>query len=82
MTVALNRLMAEEGRHLILISLLTGIILIGGMSARAATDSTLRVSPESYDFGVVKRLGGQVHTRFMVHVQRETPIKIRRIWTS
>ena len=82
MKFALERLMAEEGKCLILISLLTWILLMGGMCARAATDSALRVSSETYDFGAVKRLGGEVHTSFMVHVQGDTPIKIRRIWTS
>jgi hypothetical protein len=69
-------------RRLILLGFLAWLILIGGITARAATNSALRVSPLSHDFGAVRRLGGEVHTRFMVHVQGDAPIKIRRIWTS
>jgi hypothetical protein len=77
-----EKLRAEGYRRLILVGLLTWLILMGGTAARAGTESSLLVSPGSHDFGAVKRLGGQVHTSFMVHVQGDVPIKIRRIWTS
>jgi hypothetical protein len=52
------------------------------IGASGAADSALQVSPLLHDFGAVGRLGGQVHTSFIVHNQGETPITIRRIWTS
>ena len=82
MMVTCAKLRAEGYGCLMLMGLFTWLILMGGTAARAGTESSLLVSPDSHDFGVVKRLGGQVHTRFMVHVQGDTPIKIRRIWTS
>jgi hypothetical protein len=68
--------------RLILTILLSWLMLIAGMAGRGAAASTLKVSPQSYDFGEVKRLGGQVHTTFMVYNQGNAPIHIRRIWTS
>jgi hypothetical protein len=82
MTVRPERVATEDSKRLILISFLTWILLVGGVYAAAATDSTLRVSPETHDFGAVKRLGDQVHTSFTVRVEGSTPITIRRIWTS
>jgi hypothetical protein len=82
MKVTSEKLRAEGYGCLILLGLFTWLILMEGTVARAGTESLLLVSPGSHDFGAVKRLGGQVHTSFMVHVQGDTPIKIRRIWTS
>ncbi len=82
MMVTCAKLRAEGYGCLMLMGLFTWLILMRGTASRADTASSLLVSPDSHDFGVVKRLGGQVHTRFMVHVQGDTPIKIRRIWTS
>jgi hypothetical protein len=62
--------------------LLSGLLLITSIAGSGAEDTTLKVSPDSYDFGPVVRLGGEVHTSFMVYVQGDAPIKIRRIWTS
>jgi hypothetical protein len=62
--------------------LFTWLMLLGGMEATGATDSALQVSPVFHDFGVVKRLDGEVYTTFTVHNQGDVPIKIRRIWTS
>ena len=82
MTVTRAKICGEGYGCLILMGLFTWLILMGGTAARAGTESSLLVSPGSHDFGAVKRLGGQVHTSFMVHVQGDAPIKIRRIWTS
>jgi hypothetical protein len=82
MKVTNAKLRAAGYGCLILMGIFTWLILMGGMAARAGTESSLLVSPASHDFGAVKRLGGQVHTSFMVHVQGDAPIKIRRIWTS
>jgi hypothetical protein len=82
MQVTREKLCAEGYRCLILLGLFSWLILMGGTATRAGTESLLMVSPGSHDFGAVKRLGGQVHTSFMVHVQGDAPIKIRRIWTS
>jgi hypothetical protein len=82
MKVTSAKLRAEGYGCLILMGLFTWLILMGGTTARAGTESSLLVSPAFHDFGAVKRLGGEVHTSFMVHVQGDTPIKIRRIWTS
>ena len=82
MQVTRERSWAEGCGRLIFIGLLTWPILLGGMRASGATDSVLQVSPVFHDFGVVKRLGGEVYTSFIVHNQGETLIKIRRIWTS
>jgi hypothetical protein len=82
MTVTGERLWAERYRCLILIGFCTWLILMGGTAARAGTESSLLVSPGSHDCGTVKRLGGHVHTSFIVHVEGDNPIKIRRIWTS
>jgi hypothetical protein len=69
-----------------------GLVLLIGLAAwpllwredqaRAGTEVGLQVSPASYDFGRVKRLGGVVQTTFTLHYQGETPLTIRRIWTS
>ena len=82
MRVTRKKLRAEGYGYLMLLGLCTWLILMGGTAAGAGTESLLPVSPGSQDFGAVKRLGGQVHTSFMVHVQGDAPIKIRRIWTS
>jgi hypothetical protein len=82
MKVTRNRPWAEVWERMLLIGLLAWLIVIGGTAIRAATDSALQVSPHSHDFGAVKRLGGEVQTTFMIHNQGNTPIKIRRIWTS
>ena len=57
-------------------------LIWGGAPARAGTEAGLQVSPTSYDFGRVKRLGGLVQTTFTLHAQGETPLVLRRIWTS
>lgn len=67
---------------LILITLLSWLLLIAGIASGKGADSSLKVSPPSYDFGEVKRLGGPVHTTFTVHNQGNVAILIRRIWTS
>jgi hypothetical protein len=67
---------------IILVGLFTWSFVLGGTGVRAATDSALRVSPEAYRFGAVRRLGGQVTTTFLVRNQGDVPLKIRRIWTS
>jgi hypothetical protein len=82
MQVIRERPWAKWCRRLICIGLFTWPLLLGGVGAGGATDSALQVSPAVHGFGAVKRLGGQVHTSFIVHNQGETPIKIRRIWTS
>jgi hypothetical protein len=51
----------------ILIGLVAWPLLWGGAGARAGTEPGLRVSPASYDFGRVKRLGGVVQTTFTLH---------------
>ena len=50
--------------------------------ARAEAAATLQMSPASYDLGRVKRLGGLVQTTFTLHARGETPLVLRRIWTS
>jgi hypothetical protein len=82
MTVTGEKLRTEGYGFLIFIGLFTWLILMGGTAARAGTEASLLVSPGSHDFGTVKRLGGHVHTSFIVHVEGDNPIKIRRIWTS
>jgi hypothetical protein len=82
MKLTRETLRAEEYKCLMLLGLCTWFMLMGGTAARAETESLLLVSPGSYDFGEIHRLGGDVHTSFMVHVQGDRPIKIRRIWTS
>jgi hypothetical protein len=67
---------------MMLLGLLLWPLSHGVQEVRAATDATLQVTPHAHDFGVVKRLGGEVHTTFTVRNQGEAPIKIRRIWTS
>ena len=62
--------------------LLSGLLLVTSIAGSVAEDSALKVSPDSHDFGPVKRLGGQVHTTFTVHNQGAAPLHIRRIWTS
>jgi hypothetical protein len=57
-------------------------LIWGGAQARAATEAGLQVNPASYDFGRVKRLGGLVQTTFTLHARGETPLVLRRIWTS
>jgi hypothetical protein len=66
----------------IFLGLCAWLLLFGGPGARAGTAAALRVSPESHDFGAVKRLGGEVETTFALHNQGDGPLKIRRIWTS
>lgn len=66
----------------ILISLVAWPLLWGRAGARAGTEASFQVSPASYDFGRVKRLGGVVQTTFALHYQGETPLTLRRIWTS
>ena len=68
--------------RVILTVLLSWLVLIAGMAGSGAAASTLKVSPQSHGFGAVKRLGGQVHTTFMVHNQGNAPIRLRRLWTS
>jgi hypothetical protein len=82
MQVIRERPWTKGCRRLICIGLFTRPLLLGGIRASGATDSALEVSPAFHDFGAVKRLGGQVHTSFIVHNQGEAPINIRRIWTS
>ena len=82
MQVTRERAWAKSCAPLIYIGLLMWPILLGGMKASGATDSALQVSPGFHDFGAVKRLGGQVYTSFIVYNQGETPIILRRIWTS
>ena len=67
---------------LVLIGVFTWPVLFGGVGASAGPGASLQISPESYDFGEVKRLGGQVQTTFVIRYQGGTPLKIRRIWTS
>ncbi|MGH8071843.1 MAG: hypothetical protein ACRERE_42735 [Candidatus Entotheonellia bacterium] len=67
---------------MILVGLFVWPLILADIGAGAVTDSGLRVSPHAHNFGAVNRLGGHVHTGFVVHNQGDTPIKIRRIWTS
>jgi hypothetical protein len=67
---------------LLLVGFLIWPVLFGGVGANAGSGASLQVRPESYDFGEVKRLGGQVQTTFVIHYQGDAPLKIRRIWTS
>jgi hypothetical protein len=82
MQVTRERSWAKGRGCLIFIGLFTWSILLGGIGDSGTTDSALQVSPVFHDFGPVKRLGGEVHTTFVVHNQGDTPIIIRRIWTS
>ena len=66
----------------ILIGFVAWLLLWGGAGASAGTEAGLQVNPASYDFGRVKRLGGVVQTTFTLHAQGETPLVLRRIWTS
>jgi hypothetical protein len=66
----------------ILIGLVAWPLLWGRAGARAGTEAGLQVNPASYDFGRVKRLGGVVQTTFTLLYQGETPLTLRRIWTS
>jgi hypothetical protein len=65
-----------------LLGLVACPLIWGEAQARAETEAGLQVSPASYDFGRVKRLGGLVQTTFTLHVRGETPLVLRRIWTS
>ena len=67
---------------MLLLGLVAWPLLWGGAQARAATEAGLQVNPGSYDFGRVKRLGGLVQTTFTLQAQGETPLVLRRIWTS
>lgn len=82
MKIMRTRPWVEWCGRLMLIGILTWFVLAGGTAARAAKDTALLVTPQSYDFGVVKWLGGQVQTSFDIHYRGDTPLKIRRIWTS
>jgi hypothetical protein len=82
MKVTHERSWARGSGRLLFIGCFIWPILMGGTGANGATSSALQVSPHSHDFGAVHRLGGHVHTSFVVHNQGDTPIKIRRIWTS
>jgi hypothetical protein len=68
--------------YVILIGLVAWPLLWGRAGASVGTEEGLRVSPASYDFGRVKRLGGVVQTTFTLHYQGATPLMLRRIWTS
>jgi hypothetical protein len=68
--------------YVILIGLVAWPLLWGRAGARAGTEAGLQVSPASYDFGRVKRLGGVVQTTFTLHYQGATSLTLRRIWTS
>jgi hypothetical protein len=67
---------------MLLLGFVTWPLIWGGAPARAGTESDLQVSPVSYDFGRVKRLGGLVQTTFTLRARGETPLVLRRIWTS
>jgi hypothetical protein len=67
---------------MLLLGLVAWPLIWGGAQVRAGTEGGLQVSPASYDFGRVKRLGGLVQTTFTLHAQGETPLVLRRIWTS
>jgi hypothetical protein len=82
MQVTCERPWAKWCGRLIFLNLFTWPILMGGLAASGATDSALQVSPLVHDFGAVQRLGGEVSTTFTVRNQGDTPVLIRRIWTS
>jgi hypothetical protein len=67
---------------MLLLGLVAWPLLWGGAQAGAGTEASLQVNPVSYDFGRVKLLGGLVQTTFTLHAQGETPLVLRRIWTS
>jgi hypothetical protein len=67
---------------MLLFSFVVWPLIWRGAPAHAGTEAGLQVSPTSYDFGRVKRLGGLVQTTFTLHAQGETPLVLRRIWTS
>jgi hypothetical protein len=69
-------------RTMLLLGLVAWPLIWGGAQVRAGTEGGLQVSPASHDFGRVKRLGGLVQTTFTLHAQGETPLVLRRIWTS
>jgi len=71
-----------SARAIILLGCFLWSLPLGMIEVNAATDSALQVTPHAHDFGPVKRLGGQVHTTFRVHNQGDSPLTIRRIWTS
>jgi hypothetical protein len=67
---------------MLLLGLVAWPLLWTPAPACAEAEAGLQVSPASYDFGRVKRLGGLVQTTFTLHAQGETPLVLRRIWTS
>jgi hypothetical protein len=84
-TIILPWVHGRRGRGLgtsLLLGLMAWLLIWGGAQARAGADAGLQVSPDSYDFGRVKRLGGLVQTTFTLHAWGETPLVLRRIWTS
>jgi hypothetical protein len=66
----------------LLLGLVAWPLLWARAPACAGTEAGLQVSPASYDFGRVKRLGGLVQTTFTLHARGEIPLVLRRIWTS
>jgi hypothetical protein len=75
----------HRGRGLgamLLLGLVAWPLLWAPVLARAEAEAGLQVSPASHDFGRVKRLGGLVQTTFTLHARGETPLVLRRVWTS
>ena len=79
--VDLRVLSPRKLRRLMLIGLCTWPLLLG-VAGAGTTPSGLQVSPEAYDFGPVKRMGGKVQTTFTLRNQGETALTIHRLWTS
>jgi hypothetical protein len=69
-------------RAMLLLGLVAWPLLWAPTLARTEDAAGLQVSPPAYDFGRVKRLGGLVQTAFTLHARGETPLVLRRIWTS
>ena len=67
---------------MLLLGLVAWPLLWAPALARAEAEAGLQVSPASHDFGRVKRLGGLVQTTFTLHARGETPLVLRRVWTS
>jgi hypothetical protein len=67
---------------MLLLGLLACPLLWVPAPTHAQAEASLQVIPTSYDFGRVQRLGGLVHTTFTLRAGGETPLVLRRIWTS
>ena len=66
----------------VLIALIGGILLFGGGVSSEAKSPRLVVTPQSYDFGKIPRLGGKVSYDVTVENRGEGPLAITGVGFS